>query len=197
MLDFLNNTDTRLFLFLNGFHSPFWDGVMLAVSGKAEWIPLYVLILAWLVYRLRLRSVPIIVAVVLLIVLSDQLSVILFKNTVHRLRPCHNPAIQDFVHLVRNHCGGKYGFISNHAANTFALAAFTSFVFRNRLYSLFIFIWALLVSYSRIYLGVHYPGDLLAGAVFGVILAYGIRILYMKIARRKGMSLFADLTSKD
>ncbi len=184
MLDFIIKPDTDLFLFLNGCHSPFWDEVMWFLSRKDVWIPLYVVIAGWIIHKFRWHSVPVIIAAIMLITLSDQLSVRLFKETIHRLRPCHNPEIQASIHLVREYCGGKYGFISNHAANSFALAAFTSLVLRNRIYTISIIFWAAAVSYSRIYLGVHYPGDVIAGALFGYLLAISIHYLLIKTGRR-------------
>ncbi|UCH15388.1 MAG: phosphatase PAP2 family protein [Bacteroidales bacterium] len=181
MIEFLNELDTGLFLFLNSLHSPFWDKVMFFISGRIEWVPLYVILAAWVIYKFRWRSIAVIILVTLLIIASDQTSVHLFKEVFRRLRPCKNEEIQALVHLVNNHCGGKYGFVSSHAANTFALATFLSFVFKNRIFSWFIFIWAAVVSYSRIYLGVHYPGDVIGGLLLGIGLGVLFYWLYNRI----------------
>jgi undecaprenyl-diphosphatase len=178
MLDKIIALDTRLFLWLNGHHSVFWDNVMWHISGKIEWSPLYLILAGYIIYRYRLNSIPIIIAVAVAILLADQLAVDLFKNVFQRLRPTYNPEIQNIVHTVNNYTGGSYGFISNHAANTFALATFLSFLFKNRSFTLSILLWATIVSYSRIYLGVHYPGDVLGGMLFGSLIGWLIFILY-------------------
>ena len=172
MLDFLHHIDKNLFLLLNGLHNDFFDGVMWWISAKYTWIPFYACILGWLIYKYRLRSLVIIVSIVLLITASDQGSVHLFKNVFERLRPCHNPELKDLVHLVNNRCGGLYGFVSSHAANSFALASFLIPLFRQRWFTAVLITWAVLVGYSRIYLGVHYPFDIIAGASFGCLVGY-------------------------
>lgn len=183
MLEFLNNIDTKLFLFLNGAHSGFWDAVMWQVSGRAQWIPLYVFILGLLIYRFRLKALWITIGTIVMIALIDQASVHLFKNVFERLRPCHEPGLEGLVYIVRDSCGGRYGFVSSHAANTFGLTVFTGRFIRNRWYWAGMACWVLLVGYSRIYLGVHYPGDILGGMALGGLFAQGTYLIMISIQR--------------
>ncbi len=183
MLEILNTWDTKLFLLLNGMHSPFWDTVMWHIGGKFQWIPLYAFLLGYMIHRFGRRSVWIVLGAIVLITLCDQSSVHLFKNVFERLRPCHQPHLAGMVHLVKDHCGGRYGFVSSHAANTFGLAVFTGLFVRRRYYWAGMLFWALLVSYSRIYAGVHYPGDILGGAILGALLAKGMYLLMISVKR--------------
>lgn len=173
MLDNLLKTDQELFLWLNSFHSQAWDRIMWFISGKTEWIPLYLILLALIIYKFRWKSIPVILILILAITLADQIAARVVKEGFQRLRPSHAPEISHLVHIVNNYRGGSYGFVSNHAANSFALAVFMTLLIRNRWLSLFMLFWALVVSYSRIYLGVHYPGDILGGAVLGSLIGYG------------------------
>ncbi|MBL4754230.1 MAG: phosphatase PAP2 family protein [Flavobacteriales bacterium] len=172
MLETLESLDQALFLYLNGLHNDFLDLTMLWISNKFIWIPFYLGLLVLIVRKHEWRSLIIIIPIlILLITLSDQISVQIFKNGFERLRPCHNEDLKNLVHLVGN-CGGKFGFISSHACNTFALSAFIIYVMKSKSLVYIMIVWAVVVSYSRIYLGVHYPADVLIGALIGWLIGY-------------------------
>lgn len=175
------DADRAALLAVNQAHGPAADTFMWTVSEPLTWLPLYLFFL-WLIFRLwgaraLLLSIP---AVALLIFCSDTGSVVLFKNTVQRLRPCHAPELQGLLHLVNDHCGGKYGFISSHASNHFALAAFMAGILqrRSRWVGLALFLWAAMIAYSRVYLAAHYPGDVIVGALYGSIIGFLIFTLF-------------------
>jgi len=171
--------DKELFLFLNSFHNDFWDTIMLFVTRKETWVPFYLVMIFFVIKNYRSKALLVLVFIAITITASDQLSVLL-KETIQRLRPVHNPAIEHLVHNVLKK-GGLYGFVSSHAANSFAIFIFTSRIFKNHSYSLLMFFWAVLVSYSRIYTGVHYPLDILGGALLGWFLAVLFHRLLMFI----------------
>ena len=157
--------DTELFLYLNNFHNYFWDTIMLMITRKETWAPLYLIIIYYVIKNYRSKSVLILLFLILTIVASDQISV-LIKETVQRLRPVHEPAIADMVHNVFRK-GGLHGFVSSHATNMFGIFVFTSRIFKNRNYFFLMLFWAVIISYSRIYIGVHYPLDIIGGALLG------------------------------
>lgn len=169
MIDWLNTIDTQVFLALNGLHAPYFDAFMKLFTGKWIWVPMYAAVLFAVVRNYRWRqTLAVLVCVALAITIADQVCATLIRPEVCRLRPSNpeNP-LSEMVHIVGGYRGGSYGFPSCHAANSFALASFLTLLFANRKLSLFIFAWAVLNSYSRLYLGVHYPGDLLVGAIIG------------------------------
>ena len=171
MLEYLKNIDTQLLLFINGHHNSFWDAVMWQLSSKLFWVPFYVILLAYLIYKYKKHSWILILSIVLVVVLADQVSSHLIKHLVERLRPTHEPTLNGMVHILKNYRGGSFGFVSSHAANSFGLATFLSLLFKNRTFTLFVFVWATSIAYSRIYLGVHYPGDVLGGIAVGILIS--------------------------
>ncbi|MDD4192319.1 MAG: phosphatase PAP2 family protein [Mangrovibacterium sp.] len=172
LLDTIAEFDRSLFLYLNGGHTPFRDAVMTFFTGTAFWILFYVPLIYFILKKYGVKAIVILVLLALAILVSDQ-SANLVKDTVQRLRPTHDPGIRHLVHHVVTK-GGQYSFFSSHASNTFTVAVFTAFLFRNYRYTLTILSWATLVSYTRIYLGLHYPSDILAGMTVGILLGYGI-----------------------
>jgi undecaprenyl-diphosphatase len=175
--------DQQLFLFINSLNSPFFDQVMHTLSGKLIWVPLYLAILVFLGIKYKRKFLIIIIFIILAATLADQSSVIV-KNLVHRLRPCHEPSIMSIVHLVNGDCGGVYGFVSSHATNTFDVALLSLSFIKKRWYTISIILWASIICYSRVYLGVHYPGDVLCGAILGSFIGWGIYSLYVITDKR-------------
>ena len=171
-MEALSNIDTEFFLFLNGLHTSWLDKVMIAVTQMWVWVPLYLLLIYWTVKQYGKRCWWIFLAVGIVVLCSDQLSAHVCKPLFQRLRPCYNADLQDLIYLPKGMAGGRYGFVSSHAANTFAVAAFlTPALRKNRNWmGIVLYFWAFISSYSRIYLGFHYPGDILCGALLGILI---------------------------
>ena len=175
----IERLDQQLLLFLNSVNSPFWDQVMYAISGRLIWAPLYLAIIVYLGLKFKRKFLVILLFIIIGITLADQISVHLFKNLFQRLRPCHEPALEGLVHLVKGECGGMFGFVSSHATNSFYVALLSLLFIRKRWFTILLVLWASVVGYSRIYLGVHYPGDVICGSMLGALIGWGIYELYI------------------
>ncbi len=171
LIDTFKLWDTYLFLLINGFHAPFFDGFMFAVSAKLTWVPLYISVLYLVIRQWKREAIWVVLALVLCIIISDQVASGILKDLVKRLRPSHVEELKGVVHLVKEYSGGKYGFASSHASNAFGFALLSSLFIRRKLYCYAIFLWAFMTAYSRMYLGVHYPGDIVGGIVVGSLAA--------------------------
>ena len=184
MLERLIELDQQFFLALNHFRADCMDPVMLFLSAKKVWIPLYLLIIGVIAYKQRMRAIVYVLCLVLSVVMADQITSGLMKPGFKRYRPCNEPEMMGQV-ITPGKCGGEYGFASSHAANTFALATFIFFLFSKQIrYRSLLFFWAAAVSYSRIYLGVHYPLDIITGAVIGAGCGYLWYLISIKITKR-------------
>ena len=163
--------DQAVTIAANSLHSEYFDHLFPIITRTTTWLPTLIVLLYVIIRTWGKRSLAIIVLLALAIVLADQVSSALIKPLVCRLRPTHDPDTAPFIHIVNNYRGGLYGFVSSHAANSFAVATLTSLLLRNRYYTIAITLWAAITSYSRIYLGVHFVGDILCGAALGIGIA--------------------------
>ena len=184
MLEQLLHMDTEVLLAINGWHAPWADTVMWIISAKTTWIPLYLLLIGLLVWRYRkpaptsvkwLHKIPVcvvmIVAIVAAVGLADFIASGILKQWVARPRPSRVPELEGVLHLVNGYKSGRYGFVSSHAANTMAVALLFSLIWRNRIATIGLMLWVAANCYSRMYLGVHYPLDILGGLMVGTVVA--------------------------
>jgi undecaprenyl-diphosphatase len=165
---------------------------MYAISNKLIWIPLYLAILIYLGMREKKKFLFMILFIILAVILADQGSNLL-KFSVRRLRPCHEPSLAGLVHVIGG-CGGLYSFVSAHAANSFNVALISLLLVRKRWFTISMITWAAVVGYSRIYLGVHYSGDVLCGAILGSLVGWGVYNLYVYADNRRNMKMNSRLS---
>jgi undecaprenyl-diphosphatase len=173
MYEALISFDRNLFLAMNGSWGPGMDSLMAWIADRFIWIPLYVILAILLFRKFGSHALYMILFAGVMIFLSDQGSV-MFKNGFERLRPCHDETISMMVHTVGGHCGGKFGFVSSHAANTMGLFVYLMLLLRNssRLVTVGMGCWVMLIGYCRIYLGVHFPADIIGGWLVGALAAF-------------------------
>ncbi len=186
-MEFLEQIDRSLMLFFNGMHSPFFDFVFSNLSKTLVGLPIYLLIIYFVIKQYGAKEGAIVIALLIASVgLADRISVVAFKDVFMRYRPCHNLEIRDQLHMLSDYCGGQYGFVSSHAANVFAVAGFCFFALRQRkTFVIIVLVWAALVAYSRVYLAKHYPADIFAGAILGFLVAWIVYKLYAAIRKKR------------
>lgn len=205
-LEKLIKLDWQISVAVNGWHSGWADCLMMVLSNRYVWIPFYLLMIVWLFGLYKKKALWILVGVVLLIAVADWTSVHWFKQTVQRLRPCHDPMWEGLLHLPAR-CGGRFGFVSSHAVNHFAMAAFLTPWFtrfygkvkteaadvwwRKAMYGGLgffayggLYIWAVAIGYSRVYLAAHYAGDVVCGALWGALLGGLFYIAVKRLMKR-------------
>ena len=193
MLEQLLHIDTEVLLAINGWHAPWADTLMWIISAKATWIPLYLLLIGLLVWRYRqpamtsvkwLQRVPACVVMIVVIGLAvgaaDFIASGILKELVARPRPTRVPELEGVLHLVNGYRSGRYGFVSSHAANTMAVALLFSLIWRNKIATVGLMLWVAANCYSRMYLGVHYPTDILGGLMVGALVAV---VVYAMLVR--------------
>ena len=186
MLEAIKHLDRQVLLAVNHLRSSGLDAAMILASERLAWIPAYVLLVGWLIYHFRRRALLLLPLVLTAVGLADSITSRLFKPFFARPRPCHDAAIFTQLYLP-NGCGGQFGFLSSHAANSMALAVFLTLVLPPRRFlalRIGVFAWAILLSYSRVYLGAHYPTDVIGGASIGALLGAIAAVAYRHWAPR-------------
>lgn len=189
MIENLNAIDQDLLLAINGLHCPYFDTFMWLMSRAWAYV-LVALCFLYLSYRQGWKQMLLIlVALALTIALADQISSGVIKPLVQRLRPTHNEEIGSLLHILNSYRGGLYGFVSSHAANSFGAAVLLALLFRNRGLTTALIVWASIVSYSRMYMGVHYPGDIICGAAVGALSAYLFYRILLTVCPKYGLKV--------
>ena len=184
-MDALQQFDAGIFSAINGWHAAYFDSFMWLVTKIATWIPMILMLLYLLSFKKGWRkTVAVVLAIALVILIADQVSASIIKPLVERARPSHNESLQSTIHIVNGYRGGPFGFVSSHAANCFGIALLLAMIFKNRLFTWTMVVWATLMCYSRIYLGVHYPGDIVCGAILGFLAAWLVYRIFVWFGKK-------------
>ena len=184
-MDALQQFDAGIFSVINGWHAAYFDSFMWLVTKIATWIPMILMLLYLLYFKKGWRkTVAVVLAIALVILIADQVSASIIKPLVERARPSHNESLQSTIHIVNGYRGGPFGFVSSHAANCFGIALLLAMIFKNRFFTWTMVVWATLMCYSRIYLGVHYPGDIVCGAILGFLAAWLVYRIFVWFGKK-------------
>ncbi len=191
MIEKIKDLDTQLFLYLNEKHNQFFDPIMYWASHKWFWVPFYAFLVFVIIKEFKKKSIYVLLAIGFLITICDQTASHLIKNMVKRLRPSHEPSLQNLIHLSEAGPGGQYGFISSHSANAFGLAIFLILMLPKKYnwLKIALLFWAVLVAYSRIYNGVHYPSDVIVAMLLGILYGYLVAFLLHKTKPFSNLSI--------
>jgi len=179
MIEWLKQIDYNLLLLINGANNHLLDVIMIWISSIGLWVPLYILLLYLVILKYKSKAWIAIPIFILAVGLSDFISVHLFKNVFERLRPCYEPELAGQINNIVG-CGGKFGFVSSHASNSFTIAFMSIFLIgdKQRWLKWLMPIWGLLIMYSRVYLGKHYPSDVIVGALLGILVSWLMYLLF-------------------
>ena len=202
MFERLIHIDTEILLAINGWHAPWADTLMWIISAKETWIPLYLLLIGLLVWRYRqpattrvkwMQKVPACVLMIIVIGLAvgaaDFIASGILKDWVARPRPSRVPELEGVLHLVNGYKSGRYGFVSSHAANTMACGLLFSLIWRKKITTCGLMLWVAANCYSRMYLGVHYPLDILGGLIVGALVAWVAFVMLKSLGVVSGASV--------
>lgn len=188
MMDFLLQTDQQVLFLFNGSNSLFADGLAGTLTMALTWVPLYIS-LFWIIMRNNenMRQILLVVmACALCFLLSDGLAEGIMKPVVARLRPCQDPSLKIYIDTVEGFCPADYSFFSGHASNTFSIAIFFALLVRQRTFTLFMVVWSLVNCWTRLYLGVHFPSDIIVGLLWGGIVGICVYLLYLRFCQFVG-----------
>ena len=181
----IKDIDQALFYQINGvWHHPVLDAVLPWTRHSNNWIPLYIGLSGWLFYQIGWKTLKWLLFALINVGLTDQISSSVFKPFFHRLRPCNDPALVGKTRLLLDQCAGGFSFTSSHAANHFGIAMFIFITWgvTQKKYTSFFFVWACVIAFAQIYVGVHYPLDIIGGTIIGLISGFTMSKAYLKFA---------------
>ena len=189
MLELLDQWDQQLFLLINGLHHPWIDPIMLAITSRYHPIPIYILAIGFMLWKYKWKGLWLLITVISTILIANHITAEMMKPFFERFRPCRNLNIKEQIHLLIK-CKGTYGMASSHASSSVAMITTLWLLFKNRVnWIRYLYIWVLLVIYSRIYVGVHYPGDVIIGSLVGLAVSFGLVFLYRRLDQKYAISI--------